>query len=256
MGSLDARKTREAQFHDELYRREHAGVEGAIYSEDFVEYLRRRALAHLGDLTQRRLLFYGCGVQLGLATRFQELGAEVVMIDISGEAIIRLRQRLRETEMGGRVVPIVMDCESLGFRSHSFDAVFGNAIIHHLDTRRAVAEVHRVLRSGGRAAFIEPLGMNPIVNVYRRLTPGLRTPDEHPLGMEDWKIFEERFSRFQQRGYTLFTLVPVVVNAMAARAGMSFSVRTGPFRWLDERALRTLPALHAYCWNTVIELEK
>jgi ubiquinone/menaquinone biosynthesis C-methylase UbiE len=256
VASLDARKSRESRFHDELYRRHSPGVEAAVYREDFVEYLRERAFAHLGDLRQRRLLFYGCGVQFGLAMRFCELGAQVVMIDISSEAIKRLNERVRQTGHADRLVSIVMDCENLGLCSESFDAVFGNAIIHHLDTRRAVTELHRVLKLGGRAAFIEPLAANPVVNVYRRLTPGLRTADEHPLTAEDWTIFQDRFPSFRQRGYTFFALVPVIVNAVAARVGLPIAMKSGLFRRIDEFVLRAVPGLRDYCWNTVIELEK
>lgn len=256
MNASDLRKIREARFHDELYRGQVTGVEAAVYREDFVEYLRERAFAHLGDLKHRRLLFYGCGLQLGLATRFCERGAEVVMIDISREAIVRLREGVCQTGHADSVVPIVMDCEDLGLRSESFDVVFGNAIIHHLDTRRALRELHRVLRPGGRAAFIEPLGANPVVNAYRRLTPNLRTPDEHPLTSKDWKLFEERFPSFRQQGYTLFALIPVIVNGLAARVGAPVTMGSRPFRRLDEWVLGAVPRLRAYCWNTVIELEK
>ena len=37
---------------------------------------------------------------------------------------------------------------------------------------------------GGLAVFMEPLGRNPLINRYRRLTLTLRTVDEYPLMME------------------------------------------------------------------------
>jgi SAM-dependent methyltransferase len=46
------------------------------------------------------------------------------------------------------------DAESLPFTGESFDLVLGHAVLHHLpDLGRVFAEMHRVLRPGGRIAF-------------------------------------------------------------------------------------------------------
>ncbi len=70
-----------------------------------------------------------------------------------------------------------MDAEQLAFRDQSFDLVVGEAILHHLDLERCFAKISRILQPAGVAVFIEPLGHNPVLNWYRRQTPGLRTPD-------------------------------------------------------------------------------
>jgi len=44
--------------------------------------------------------------------------------------------------------------ERLGFADGSFDAVSGQYALEYTDTPRALAEVHRVLRPGGRALFV------------------------------------------------------------------------------------------------------
>ena len=38
--------------------------------------------------------------------------------------------------------------------------------------------------------FIEPLGTNPLINLYRKFTPTSRSDDEHPLTFEDIKYFK------------------------------------------------------------------
>jgi SAM-dependent methyltransferase len=49
---------------------------------------------------------------------------------------------------------VVADMESLPFRDHTFDVVYGFGILHHLgDIRRGVSEAARVLKKGGRIGF-------------------------------------------------------------------------------------------------------
>jgi SAM-dependent methyltransferase len=71
---------------------------------------------------------------------------------------------------------LVMDAESLGFDEGSFDVVVGSGILHHLALRQS-----RVLRPDGCAVFVDPLGHNIFIRLYRKLTPSMRTADEHPL---------------------------------------------------------------------------
>ena len=78
--------------------------------------------------------------------------------------------------------------EALSYPDSFFDLAFGDAILHHVELDQAGAELRRVLRSGGRASFIEPLGMNPFLEFARRYLPYRdkgRTEDEIPLRYSD-----------------------------------------------------------------------
>ena len=57
--------------------------------------------------------------------------------------------------------------------------------VHHLDIERAFESIKRVLTPGGRCVFLEPLHHNPLINYFRKITPSLRSIDEHPLNMKD-----------------------------------------------------------------------
>lgn len=51
-------------------------------------------------------------------------------------------------------VAIAADAERLPFNDNSFSFVYGFAILHHLESiERGLAEIHRVLKPGGRIAF-------------------------------------------------------------------------------------------------------
>jgi SAM-dependent methyltransferase len=96
-----------------------------------------------------------------------------VGIDISAVQVAKARERGLDAR--------VMDAQKLEFADASLDLVFGAAILHHLDFEHALREIHRVLRPGGGAVFIEPLRDNPAWKLFRLLTPAARTPEELPL---------------------------------------------------------------------------
>jgi SAM-dependent methyltransferase len=102
-----------------------------------------------------------------------------------------------------------MNAEELAFPDGTFDAVCGTGILHHLNLEQAAAEIRRVLKPGGRAVFIEPLGHNPLINLFRRLTPKARTTDEHPLLMKDLHLLEERIGPVEMRFHHLAELLAI-----------------------------------------------
>jgi SAM-dependent methyltransferase len=87
----------------------------------------------------------------------------------------------------------LMDAHKLAFRESTFDIVYGVAILHHLDLEVAVQEIQRVLKPGGRLAFVEPLGINPVSKIVRWLTPNARTRDEQPFRRRELKIVRKYF---------------------------------------------------------------
>src|SRR4051794_8719055 len=131
---------------------------------------------------------------------------------------------------------VVADGEDLPFPDASFDAVWGNAILHHLDLARAGRELARVLRPGGVAVFCEPWGGNPLLGLARRWLPYPgkdRTPDEVPLTARDLEPLRAVFPVVEWDG---FQLLGMVRRAWRGR---------GPGRLdaADRRLLRVCPEL-------------
>jgi len=55
-----------------------------------------------------------------------------------------------------------------------FDAVVGLFALHHFhDLRRCFAAMARLIRRGGRVAFLEPNPLNPLYYVQMAITPGM-----------------------------------------------------------------------------------
>ena len=91
------------------------------------------------------------GVGLGADhQRFAEQGARLHGVDLTARAVEHSRRRLALFGLQSDLQ--VGDAENLPFADASFDAVYSWGVLHHSpDTRQAVSEVCRVLKSGGVA---------------------------------------------------------------------------------------------------------
>lgn len=114
---------------------------------------RAAAVAALRPLAGRRVLDLGTGPG-GLASDLAAEGASVVGIDGSPEMLRRAACRAAGPER--RAIRLVRaDAGRLPLASRSVDDVGGILVLHLLDdARRALAECRRVLRAGGRLAFV------------------------------------------------------------------------------------------------------
>jgi SAM-dependent methyltransferase len=196
------------------------------------------------------VLDYGCGTGF----RAIELARSMVPksihgIDISGTAV-----DLASSHSEG-LVPRptfqVDNCEHTTLPNERFDLIYGNGIIHHLDTGRAAGEMSRLLREGGNIVFYEPLGTNIVINLYRRLTPGSRSVDEHPLVDADLDILRDQFQRIQFTYYGFFTLVTMPFYKNPKRSHV-FRLAS----WLDRHVLNHVPFARYLAWAVLIQGEK
>jgi SAM-dependent methyltransferase len=119
---------------------------------------RARFFVEHGGLRPGRLaLEIGCGTGLFL-DQVAQSGATVRALDLSTHLLARARARV-----AGRA-NVALQCgnaEQMPYPAGTFDAVYGSSVLHHLDLDRALAEVFRVLKPGGRIVFTEPNILNP-----------------------------------------------------------------------------------------------
>jgi ubiquinone/menaquinone biosynthesis C-methylase UbiE len=101
---------------------------------------------------------------------------------------------------------ILMDAHDLQFEDGTFDFVFGDAILHHLNIGPALDEIYRVLKPNGKILFVEPLDINPVGKLVRSLTKKARTSDEQALRLCDIAEIKKRFET--QFFYEEFLSVP------------------------------------------------
>lgn len=238
------RQEREREFHNRTFAEHSRHAVGKAYS--IVKYSRRTFdEAVLRGCEGKDVLECGCGqgtCSFELATR----GATVTGIDISDVAIEQASARAASSNQ--KITYIRMDCEDLTFAPRSFDLVCGVAILHHLDLDKAFSSLAAVLRPGGRAIFMEPLGHNPAINLFRRLTPRLRTVDEHPLLMSDLRLARRYFSSVRVGYFNCLTLLAVPLRQTPLLNPALAILHAA------DRALFALPPMRRMAWQVVIEL--
>jgi ubiquinone/menaquinone biosynthesis C-methylase UbiE len=116
-----------------------------------------------GDM---RVLDVGCGTGVmidALAARFETiLGLDASLEMMSGV------DRTPRMKLKKPVLLVMGDAESLPFTDGSMDRIVCRSILHHAESvDRALAEVYRVLRPGGRVAVAEPMNDNPLLRLAR-----------------------------------------------------------------------------------------
>ncbi|HST26686.1 MAG TPA: class I SAM-dependent methyltransferase [Gaiellaceae bacterium] len=214
VGEGSERLLREAAFHDALVESEGRpadrfyavnGRSWSAYCDLLVQEVTRLAAPE----RPARVLEYGCGIGSFSSRVLAEHGFGVTGIDISPLGVSAAEEYAAAAfpEVGCEYR--VMDAERLEFPDGSFDVVCGNGILHHLDLGRAYGEIARVLDAAGSAVFTEPLGHNPLINLYRRFTPDQRTSDEHPLRMSDLRDAREHFGEIDVRFFHLLALLAI-----------------------------------------------
>jgi SAM-dependent methyltransferase len=215
MVELTTRKRAERAFHDARFETEQSDTRVRLnkwYGAANAAIRAQSAMLH-SAARNARVLEFGCAD--GRLSLFEGKFAQVAKrfdgIDLSDCAIERARKHAAGLGLE-HCTFTAMDAERTAFDENAFDLVFGRGIIHHLELSRAFNELQRVLRPGGRAIFLEPMGHNPLINRFRQRTPEMRTPDEHPLLVRDFDLAREYFRRVETRYFGLTTLGVVAIT--------------------------------------------
>ena len=199
---LTEKNIREKEFHNRLQSGSGGRFENIFYkaiynsNEDFFNFLKINSI-------NSDVLDYGCGIGHSLKKVMYFSPKKITGIDISE---ISIQKAKKISGINANVELLVDNCEKTKFNDKTFDIVYGTGILHHLNIKICLKEINRILKPGGKFLFIEPLGTNPIINLYRKLTPKSRSEDEHPLVNQDFNLIQSQFGKIKIKYYGFLTL--------------------------------------------------
>src|SRR5207302_3682807 len=165
-------------------------------------------------------------------------GAKVTAFDLSAGYIGEAHRRALANQVD--VDFVQANGEYLPFADQSFDRIWGNAILHHLDLRIAGSALHRVLRSNGLAVFCEPWGENPLLSWAMQRLPYLgkhRTADERPLRQDHLRILAKVFPNLEWHGFQFLGMASRLLGRGLVSAGLCRC---------DQRLFASFPSLEEY----------
>ena len=162
-----------------------------------------------------------CGVGAGhfsaaLATVLGSRTFSLDAVDLSPQMLVEAEQRLARAGLAPRLH--VADVRALPFADASFDLVIGAHVLEHLvEPGRALAEMRRVLRPGGRVVLCctRRSSLGSLIRLKWRTHAA--TPDEArrwlaARGLEEVRVLEPR-------GHALFARLSVACTAVEPGAG-------------------------------------
>ena len=123
--------------------RKHSGIGAQEEGEPLLT-----KLVDLRALKGKKVLEVATGPGVHLVP-YAEAGAEVVAIDLTKYAVDQATLNLKLRGLLGRVSQ--MDAQNMAFPDESFDFVHAwGCLMHMPDTEKAISEIYRVLRPGGK----------------------------------------------------------------------------------------------------------
>jgi SAM-dependent methyltransferase len=156
----------------------------------------RAMLDAVEPLQGRRVLDFACGAGLTAAFLAQR-GAQVTAIDISPGSVQRAGELAERAGLSIELIAGELGPDT--FPAASFDAVVGRYALHHVHLPTMAPILAELLVPGGRGAFLETMGVNPLLRVARRRMAGRSgvasygSDDERPLERSDLRVLRQSF---------------------------------------------------------------
>jgi len=212
------------------------------------------ALGHLKRVAKPGSVVVDLGCGRGPAmNELADLGMRPIGIDIyEGALAIARAERDEDWLVQGNI-------ETIPLSDSSTDAVFSRSVLQYTDWRRVMQECWRILRPGGRVAFIEHLADNPVASTYRVLHrtfgwqyPPFQTPRAH-MEWSQRDYFGQVFEGATFKVYHLSTPLALVFPTLRSRfLGTPLPRQPGfVYRFLtriDRGLLGRFPSLSRFGW--------
>ena len=212
--SLSDRKIKELEFHD----RDRSGgfVDETISNDTYEQFYGNRKYYSvtarsknfvkqwIEEESQGRIfLDYACGNGSNALLAAKSGAVLSLGLDISPVSIENAKAiALIEPGTVGPLEYFQADAENTRLPDNSVDRIICSGMLHHLDLSYAIPELRRILKPGGKILAGEALDYNPLIKIYRKMTPDMRTEWEkaHILSLQDVH-FISKFFEIEQIKY-------------------------------------------------------
>lgn len=256
MRSLSPRKMAELEFHnrdrDPEFIKQAQGDQDTFerfYSNKKYYSTIRKSADYIQNWIKKNakgkiFLDYACGNGSN-AILAAKAGADLsIGLDISDVSVQNCRKTAEQEGVSDNAFFVQADAEDTKLPSNSVDVIICSGMLHHLDLSYAFPELRRILKPGGRILAAEALDYNPLIKLYRMLTPEMRTEWEkaHILSLKDIR-FAERF----------FDIGEIRYWHVVSYAGGKFPVLL-PLLEMVDAVLTRIPGIRLMAWIFTFEL--
>jgi len=203
----------------------------------------------MGEMAGKEILEIGCGLGVNAIILAQE-GAKVTGLDLSSRRLEAVSEIITENEING-INLVCGSGEALPFPDESFDIVYTNAVMIHMDKQKAIREIRRVLRPGGVAILVEPMKYHPLVNLYRFLmAPRMWRSIADYITFKDLDSFNTCFDSYGHKEFYLFSFLSFYWEFII-RNLVLFHKSLMILQPIDSFLFRIVPPLGRMAWFTV-----
>jgi ubiquinone/menaquinone biosynthesis C-methylase UbiE len=138
----------------------------------------------------QKILDAGCG-SANHAIRLAKRGFQITAIDFSQPVLDIAAQRINDLGLSGRINLRQADLTALPFDDQSFDIVYCWGVLMHIaDVEKAIAELCRVVKPGGRIVISEAnkASVEAVTrrNLFKLAGKKIYTEDNTNRGWENW----------------------------------------------------------------------
>ncbi|MDB4737530.1 class I SAM-dependent methyltransferase [Verrucomicrobiales bacterium] len=213
LNNLEDRKLKELEFHNRDRNKEF--VNESKTSQDTYEKfygnkkyysVTKRSFDYVDNWIKENangkvFLDYACGNGINAMKASADGAALSLGFDISDVSVKNAREDAINQNLSD-IRFFQADAENTLLPDNSIDSIICCGMLHHLDLSYAFPELRRILKPGGKILAVEALDYNPLIKLYRYLTPDMRTEWEkaHILSLKDLK-FASHFLTVQNVNY-------------------------------------------------------
>lgn len=213
------------------------------------EYMRSWIRKHAPG---KVFLDYACGFGKTTLLAAEAGAALAVGLDLSEVGLAAARAEAVRRGLQQNTFFLQGDCEATGLPDQSVDVILCCGMLHHLDLSVALPEMHRVLKPGGQCLAVETFKYNPLIWLYRRLTPSYRTrwEENHIIGFPEIALIKRYLDVESLRYWHFFSLL-----AVPLRRTPLFALLRAAGDLVDSVILRVFP-FSLLAWQVTLEMTK